>query len=51
MKDGESLTQRQIDLKTLTIGKFKQIIRKSKLPDDAPMFADSERVERHIPGL
>ncbi len=40
MKDGESLTQRQIDLKTLTIGKFKQIIRKSKLPDDAPMFAD-----------
>lgn len=40
MKDGESLTQRQIDLKTLTIGKFKQIISKSKLPDDAPMFVD-----------
>jgi len=40
MKNGKSLTQRQIDLKTLTIGKFKQIIRKSKLPDDAPMFAD-----------
>lgn len=40
MKDGESLSRRQIGLKTITIGEFKQIIKRSKLPDDAPMFVD-----------
>ena len=40
MKDGESLSHRQIGLKTITIGEFKQIIKRSKLPDDAPMFVD-----------
>ena len=40
MKDGEALSKRQIDLKSLTIGELKKIISKSKLPDNAQIFAD-----------
>lgn len=40
MKDGEALSKRQIDLKILTIGELKKIISKSKLPDNAQIFAD-----------
>ena len=40
MKDGEQLSQRQIDIKTLTVGQLKQIIKQNKLPDEARIFAD-----------
>lgn len=40
MKDGEPLSKRQIELKPLTVGMFKQILKKSNLSDDARIFAD-----------
>lgn len=40
MKDGEQLSKQQIELKPLTVGKLKQILAKSELPDDAKIFAD-----------
>lgn len=40
MKNGEEISERQKKLKPLTVGEFKKIIRKNKIPDDTPMFAD-----------
>lgn len=40
MKDGEDLSERQKKLSPLTIGELKRIIKRSKLPDDTPLFAD-----------
>ena len=40
MQSGESLTTRQEKLEKLTIGKLKELIDKSELPDDAEIFAD-----------
>jgi hypothetical protein len=40
MLNGENLSERQEKLEKLTIGKLKEIINKSELPDDAEIFAD-----------
>jgi len=40
MKDGEDMSECQKKLKPLTIGELKDIIKRSKLPDDATLFAD-----------
>ena len=43
MKNGEDMSERQKKLKPLTIGELKRIIKRSKLPHDATVFADYPR--------
>ena len=40
MKNGEDMSECQKKLKPLTIGELKRIIKRSKLPNDATVFAD-----------